>query len=181
MKPEDKLFFHEFYEENKRFMYYIVRKFTAVEADCEDLLQDATLRLMHNIPTLRQLNRYKTAKYIFLTVKSAYLDSEKIRQKDTLLFLDDEELEKAMAKQMPTLGNDPAVAARIAVSRLKAELPPRDWIILEGKYLLGLSQEEISSMIGVAPNSVRMLLHRAREKAKEILNEEHCKGGDPVG
>lgn len=175
---EDKVFFQDFYEKNKNFMYYTARKYTTVADDCEDLVQETTIRLMNNISTLRQINRYKIAKYISLTVRSVYFDSEKIKQKDNLLFLDDADLEKIMIEQLNAIGSDQIVAANIAVNKLKHELPARDWIVLEGKYLLGLSQEEIGNLIGVIPDSVRMVLHRAREKAKLILESETVRGGD---
>ena len=66
----------------------------------------------------------------------------------------------------------------MAVAKLKEELPQRDWLVLEGKYLLELSQEEISNLIGVAPDSVRMVLHRAKEKARSILKQEVAVGGE---
>lgn len=178
MKQEDKVFFQSFYEENKNYMYYIARKYTTVTEDCEDLVQETTIRLMNNVSTLKELNRNKAAKYISLTVKSAYLDCKKIKQKDNLLFLDDHDLEVIMIEQLNMVGSDQIVAASMAVTRLKNELPARDWIVLESKYILGLSQEEIGRLIGVSPDSVRMALHRAREKAKHILESETVKGGD---
>ena len=181
MERDDKIFFQSFYEEYKNYMYYIARKYVTVVEDCEDLVQDTIIRLMHNIPTLRQLSRFKIAKYISLTVKSAYLDSEKIKKKDDLIFLDDAEMEAIMIEQFHITGSDQVVAAREAIQKLKKELPARDWLLLDAKYNLGLSQEEIGRLVGVAPDSVRMLLYRAREKAKQILDPEEVKGGERNG
>ena len=153
-------------------MYYIARQYAPGQADCEDLVQDSTLRLMGRIPVLRQLTPAKKAKYIALTIRSAYIDSDRRRKKDDLLLVDDETLEALMLEQL--LRTDRR-EAESAVDQLRRELPARDWMVLEGKYLLELSQEQIAAMIGVAPDSVRMILHRAKERARNLLNE---RGGD---
>lgn len=181
MNQEDKLFFRSFYDEYKKYMYYLAGKYTTIIEDREDLVQETIIRLMNNISVLRQLNRYKIAKYISLTVKSAYLDNEKIKKKDALLFFDDANLEAIMIEQPHMAASNQIIAASHAVSRLKKELPARDWLVLDAKYILGLSQEEISNLIGVAPDSVRMVLYRARKKAKLILENETAKGGEQNG
>lgn len=170
---EDKAFFHEFYESNKNFMFYIASKYTTDPSDREDLVQDTTLRLMGQIPVLRELNAGKRAKYIALSVRSAFLDMKR-RQKDNLLYLEDAALEALMVER--ALAEAAHVTANQAVVQLKEQLPARDWMVLEGKYLLELSQEEIAEQIGVAPDSVRMILHRAKQKARQILQQ--TTGGD---
>ena len=174
----DKAFFHQFYEENKKFMYYIARQYTTTAADCEDVVQDATMRLLNNISSLREINRCKTAKYIELTIKSAYLDSEKHKQKERVVFLDDDTLEALLIERITRLNSDQELSNNLAIAKLKAELPARDWAVLEGKYILGYPQEELGRIYGVAPDSIRMVLHRAREKAKKILDQDTAEEGD---
>lgn len=169
---KDKEFFLTFYSEYKHYMYYIAQKYTPEQADCEDLVQDSTLRLMSRIPILKQLTPAKKAKYIALTIRSAYIDSDRRRKKDNLLLLDDEMLEALMLEQLLQIDRQEAESA---VAQLRKELPARDWMVLEAKYLLELSQEEIARMIGVASDSVRMILHRAKERARNLLND---RGGE---
>lgn len=83
-----------------------------------------------------------------------------------------------MAKEL-ILGNlDQQLHAKTIVAKLKSELPRKDWILLEGKYLMGLSQEELGNLIGISSDSVRMTLHRAKLKAKQLLSEYGVVGGD---
>lgn len=149
-------------------MYYIAGRFTGNPADQEDLVQDATIRLMNNISTLKQLNRCKIAKYIVLTIRTAFLDHAR---KEYILFLDDNSLEERMIEHIGISDAEDQLFAKLAIAQLKKELPTRDWIILEGKHFIGLSEEELSQLAGVSQNSVRMVLHRARERAKKILQE----------
>lgn len=178
LEKDDHAFFQQFYEDNKGFIYYIAKKYTNNAADCEDLVQETIVRLIKNISSIRVLDRCKIAKYIVLTVRAVYLDGERRKNKEKLIFMDDESLEALMAEQLSVYGRDEQISAGQAVKELRAALSDRDWMLLEGKYILGLSQEELAEKIGVAPDSVRMVLHRARTKAKAILNVNAVKGGE---
>lgn len=53
----------------------------------------------------------------------------------------------------------------------------RSWIrgrrqLLENKYVLNMSDAEIASALGVKPSSVRMLLTRARSKARKAIEKK---------
>ena len=177
MEPDDKAFFLGFYEEYKNFMYYIAQKYAPAQPDCDDLVQEAVLRLMGNCSALKMLDRCKAVKYIVLTIRSAYLDQERRRQKDNLLLLEDNMLEFLMLEQLVAADAEHKHNTMLAVDQLKETLPARDWMVLEGKYIQELSQEELAAQIGVAPDSVRMILHRAKQKARQIL-QQHAGGED---
>ena len=169
---EEKDLFLQFYESNKKFIYYIAGKYTSTQMDCEDLVQDSIVRLLKNISTIRQLGRCETAKYIVLTVRAAFIDNEKRRHHISTVYLDDEFLESLIKAERLIADDIPDIEARMDVELLKKALPPRDWLVLEGKYMLGYSQEELGSMLGVSPDSVRMILWRAKERARKILHQE---------
>ena len=88
-------------------------------------------------------------------------------EKIELLSLLPHELEALMLERLLHMDRQ---EAETAVDTLRAQLPVRDWMVLEAKYLLEMNQEEIAAMIGVAPDSVRMILHRAKERARNLLN-----------
>lgn len=172
ISPGDKAFFLQFYEEYKRFLYYTAGKYVSSQADCEDLVQDAIVRLLKNIPSLRELNGCKTAKYIVLTVRTAFLDSEKRRHGSNAIYMSDELLETLIKAELLVAEGIPDLSAKMEVEILKNSLQPRDWLVLEGKYILGYSQEELGRLVGVSPDSVRMILWRAKEKARKILHQD---------
>ena len=174
---DDKDFFHSFYEEYKNFMFYIARKYVSSQEDCEDIVQEATIRLINNIPSLRELTKNKTAKYIALTIRSVFMDNEKRKHGDQTLLLNDETLEKLIKAEVMIADSMPDLSARLEVELLKQSLDPRDWMVLEGKYFMGYTQEELAPKLGVSPDSVRMVLSRARENARKILQREVKIGG----
>ena len=115
------------------------------------------------------MGREQTAKYIELTVKTSYLDIEQRKCKEKLILLDEAALE-AMLRQTDT------DSASEAVDTLRADLRDRDWAVLEGKYILGYSDQELSSIFGISANSMRSLLSRARRRARKILSITHKEG-----
>lgn len=177
----DRAFFQRFYEENKNFIYYIARQYASDSPNCDDIVQDAAIRLMRNIPALKELNRNKTAKYIAATVKTVFIDHKRKQNRENAVMFDNDFSNFSFCDQLYQQDLDLFLSNNLSISKLKMELSARDWMVLECKYLLGYSQQEISELIGVSPDSVRMILHRAKKKARVILEQDAIKGGDHIG
>lgn len=172
MSSRDKAFLEQFYQENRRFIFFIAGKYTVINDEQEDLVQDTMERLLCNISTLRELSEPKAKKYIALTVKAVYLDGEKKKRASGITELDDSALESLARAGLVPWTDTHNNSANLAVEQLRKELDHRDWFVLEGKYILGYSQEELGRQLGVAPDSVRMIICRAKEKARKILHPE---------
>lgn len=56
--------------------------------------------------------------------------------------------------------------------RVWPQLDLRTRQLLEDKYVLNMSDAEIASALGVKPSSVRMLLTRARSKARKAIEKK---------
>lgn len=56
--------------------------------------------------------------------------------------------------------------------RIWPQLDSRTRQLLEDKYVLNMSDAEIASALGVKPSSVRMLLTRARSKARKAIEKK---------
>ena len=94
-----------------------------------------------------ELNHPKTVKYIALTVKSVFLDHQKkvLAAKETEL---DEDKLATLLEQSSIHTNAELQQSKLEVYQLKQTLSERDWLVLEGKYILGYSQDELSELIG---------------------------------
>ena len=64
------------------------------------------------------------------------------------------------------------------ISLALKKLPDMERILLEGKYLLQYSDEELAEQLDCKPNSIRMGLTRARRHAFSILSETDWEGDD---
>lgn len=180
LSPEETDFFHRFYQEYKGFIFYIANRYTTSQTDCEDVVQDSVIRLLCNTKVLMELNHPKRVKYIALTVKSAFLDHERRVLAAKEVDLDEEKL-AALLERTSMHADADQTRTKLDVYQLRQTLSERDWLVLEGKYILGYSQEELSELIGVSPDSIRMILHRARKNARDILLTETNAGGGEHG
>ena len=176
-ETEDKLFFEKFYEQYNLFLYYIARQKCNNEDDVNEVVQEALLRLLKNISVLKEINAAKTQKYIALTVRAVFLDLEKKKHADMAIPLDEAIMEALHCDGMQIEREMEGIDRKGQLQRLKDGLSDRDWFVLEGKYIVGYSDAELAQQMGVAPNSIRMILSRAKKKARAILRPEK-NGGD---
>lgn len=167
LTEEDRAFMETLYENHKKTMYYAALRECHDPHLANDLMQDCLVNLIKNISTIRKLDCCKIDAYIVVAIRRLYINHAKKESRATLLPIDqpfiaavvDEksaevELEKETTKQ--------------TVKALLDQLSPRDQLILQSKYILGLNEEEIAAAVGCKPNSVRTLLCRARDRAKAI-------------
>lgn len=173
-------FFRDFYEENKKLIYYLAVQHIPPGTDPDDLVQEVVLRLMDYVPTLMKLrsSRSRLASYLSLTVRSVYVDRIRSDQSERLTIIPIQMLEAICedeARHTPPLSD---MAAHWDVAMLRECLPDRDWNLLTGKYLMGYSDQELARRHGCAPDSVRMVLSRARKNARKLLEDQDENGGE---
>lgn len=177
IEDSDQVFIQKLYHDHKGLMIYTASKYTDNPSDREDIVQEAVYRLMKNIIVLRDIPCCNLKRYIVLTVRSVFLDMQKKRGGEVVLSLEEEQLEAVLRRELLQEDGISELSAKLDVWLLKKELPERDWVLLEGKYMHELSDERLGQMIGVSGDSVRMLLSRARKKAKDILIGSLKEGG----
>ena len=165
MDKFDREFMLRLYERYISYLFFVAGKFTDSQPDREDLVHDALLRLMKNVPVLRTLEPNALAGYLYLTVRSVWMDSRRREQPLT------EDILERLANRDPEEAN----LAKWDVAALKEKLPERDWFLLHAKYVTGCSDAEIGGILGCTPGSVRTLLTRARRRAKAILESKEEK------
>lgn len=180
LTPEDKEFFQRFYEDHIGLIAYFARRYSLGESDCDDLIQDVVLRLLRRIPSLRNIqgNPGKIAYYIRSTVQSAFIDhfwedKNRINLSCPNEILDTIIEERLAAQRMPFDNS------YWDVQLLKQKLPERDWLLLEGKHIIGYTDEELAKLYGCSKDSIRMALSRARKRARYILFTSNEEGGAP--
>lgn len=163
MTDEESQFVQEFYAANGARIQYLLRKYISDPNDLQDALQDVLIRFIKNITTLKQMNAQDAAGYLSQTVKTTCIDRRRAmlnaQNYETLAFLEMEHSVQSPAER----------TGRWELEYLKHSMEPRDWEVLERKYIIGYSDEEIARCLGCNPASVRMLLTRARKRARKIL------------
>ncbi len=154
------------YQEFETLMYSIVRKYHSNPTIQEDIVQECVLKLIEKVPLLRSFNRYMLASYIAATVRNASINE--LRKAEPLPL---QEPEFNGHSHDQNVENDiiHVLIQREKVSLMWENLSQEDRILLEGRYLLGYSDEEISEILKCKPSSVRMKMTRARRNAVGTL------------
>jgi RNA polymerase sigma-70 factor (ECF subfamily) len=126
----------------------------------DDLLQETFCRLLLHPQSVANLDALEIRRYLFRIATNLLRD--RWRSGDTTPFTDPPE---------PTTHPEPddSLASSIDIRRMLRHLKPRERELLWLAYVEGMDHAEISSATGLNRLSVRTLLFRARNKAKQFL------------
>lgn len=176
--PKDEAFFDQFYRDYKQFLYYFARKYVPADA-CDDLVQDVLERLLKQEQTIKGISneRGKLLYYLHAATQSAVVDRFRANSGATVITYPPEVLD-AIVENRIAAQRLPFEDSYWDIQLLKEKLPTRDWKLLEGKYLIGYSDEELGRFYKCSKDSVRMALTRARRMAREILFNNDAEGGE---
>lgn len=146
-------------------VYRLVWRMTGGKGDCEDITQEAFLRLWKNPAQVKEVAALKG--WLMRVASNAVIDrSRKPRHGD----LDSEpELTDPLAR--PDAPLDRAEAARLIDARIAA-LPERQRLALSLVYFEGLSNIEAANAMEATVEAVESLLARARRSLKESLSPQ---------
>ncbi len=162
------------YEEFHKLMFYTARKYVSDQYDCEEIVQESLTHLIEKIDTLRGKKRSMICGYIVSTVKNTsinYINRQAAKDRRTV------SLEDGLTDQSDTLelSLDELIQRKDVGETLLAvleQLPASDQLLLEGKYFLDYSDEELAEQLGCKPGSIRMKLTRARRTMLKLLAEK---------
>lgn len=140
----------------------------------EDLVNDVFVKLIGKVTLLRTFESCRTTAYVVYTSRSVainYIKHNDVENKH-ILYVDDLEIyEDTYTEDAPeeiVMRKDELRILADAISRL----PQSQKDILYFKYRLKMSDEEIAQILGIATNSVREYLTRARRHAKTLMDKE---------
>lgn len=172
-KQEELELFHQY----KRFVFAKTKLYTTDQLLQEDIAQETWISLFRNVETLKQLSCKARMTYIALTVRSSALDY--LAKAESRTFLTPEPAEVDTEDGVPSA--EEAFLQDNAVSGygLWDHLSKEDQQLLIGRYIEGLSDIELAQRCNVKPSSIRMMLTRARRRAKRFIlaeMEEHDEG-----
>jgi RNA polymerase sigma-70 factor (ECF subfamily) len=168
----DRQFMSELYERYRRIMYSKAMEHLADPQDADDLIQDCLEKLIKNVSTLRSLDDCALISYIVATVRNTAINlSKHLKVESRHVYLTDFEDEDPA--DFATLPEDILLSNEFsnAFAKVFDTLSEDDQLLLRGKYVLEMEDEELADIFGCAPNSIRMKLTRARRRAVKCLLE----------
>lgn len=176
--PEDADFLCKLYTDYHRLMYATAGKFTSSQEDKEDIVQDALVKMVKYVAYLRKLDGCTLPSAVVILTRNTAINFARHRsivQKHTSPSGWDPD-------EIPPGSDVSTVEDMVALSEMRngldtiwPKLSENDRILLEGRYILGLSDDELAEFVGCKPSSVRMKLTRARRNAlAEMKRIDFC-------
>lgn len=178
--PEDENeqnFILAMYEQYKYIMFQTAKKFESAADRAEDLIQEVLVKLIEKAPVLMSLEDHCLASYIIQTIRNTA--ANRIRSKRTSeKYIDarelTEEAETSLQQWADRVIEDDVLRSLESdeLWSIFESLPDRTQLLLRGKYQFSLDDAELARLIGCRPDSIRMMLTRARRQALELLVKE---------
>lgn len=176
--PDDKEYMLWIYEEFQNLMFYTAKKYINDQMTCEDIVQECIVKLIQKIDVIRGKERCILAGYIVSIIRNVsinYLKSEGVRQKHSVGF-DEETMDQLPSSELSIeeilLAKEKSSLISIAMEQLSVT----ERLLLEGKYILEYSDDELAKQLNCKSGSIRMKLTRARRHALSILSQMDWKG-----
>lgn len=171
----DRAFILDLYNSHYAFVRKTIFNITKENKDIEDLINDVFIKLIEKLPVLKMLNKYKTVTYVYYTAKSIAINHiihRDIENKHLYYGLDKDLSECFISDECSLESKILNDSEFEALGRTILNLPQKQRDLLNYKYILELTDTEIGELIGIAANSVREYLTRARHDAKTLIKEE---------
>ena len=173
---ENQAFLEGLYGRMKPLLLRLIRSMNASESETEDILQESFLRLWEKVDRLRSLPEKKCFSYVYTTVKNTALKQLRSASRQPGLSLEDTEAPETgpgPEEYLLTLEKEGQFRAAMA------ELDERTRQLLTLRYLLEEDDRHIAEALAVQPDSVRMMLTRARKRLKtEMMRLEDSGKGE---
>lgn len=168
---DDRDFMEWLFLEYHPLMYATIRKVIHDQWTCEDVLQESVRKFIDHIPQLREMDAASCTNYIVVACRYNAIEEEKRQRRAPFPVgngvIDIASRDAEDPERQILLLDDADVLWRVW-----PQLDSRTRQLLEDKYVLNMSDAEIASALGVKPSSVRMLLTRARSKARKAIEKK---------
>ena len=161
----DRAAFSEIVSRHYQPVYRLVWRMTGGRSDCEDITQEAFLRLWQNPAQVREAAALKG--WLMRVASNAVIDRSRKPKTSAL----DSEPELQDPRARPDAPLDRAEAARLVDAKI-AELPERQRLALSLVYFESMTNIEAAAAMEASVEAVESLLARARRSLKESLTPQ---------
>lgn len=167
---DSRQFMEQLYVKYSKLIYSQVYKLTRDSYEVEEIVQESLVNLIEKVDLLQTLPRDRLVNYLISTARyTGYAFFRKKRKVEEIPIEEDETV--LFDKGAFQNGLDELMIQKMESEQLYqvwSQLRERDQLVLNMKYILDQSNEEIAEALGVKPGSIRMLLTRAK---RNLLSE----------
>ena len=160
----DRKAFEEIVRLTHRRVYSLAFRLVRDRTEAEDVAQDAFLRMYRGLAGFREEARFET--WMYRVVTNCALSSMRRRGRFGILLAEEEDADIAVPDRAEQTALD-----RDSIERALDVLPEGQRAALVLKDVYGLSGQEIARELGIEEGAVKVRVHRARKRLKELLTE----------
>ncbi len=160
----------ELYRRYGRTMLYITHGILRDAGLAEDAVSEAFVRIIENLEKIDMNDCYKTRGFVVVIARHTALNILKLQKRDTVVPFEDYTDYSNGAE--PVFEHVTVREACTKIANAIAELHKSYADILYLKYVMDYSGDEISKILGISPENVRVRLGRARQALKNQLRKE---------
>ena len=169
--PEDHDVITDFFIKNMLLLYTEARKYLSVQEDVEDVVYEAIARIIDKMDVFRDLLPIQQQQYGKVIVRNLSFSLLKKRARfttvpfedvDNYLLIDEDQLPDNLVLQQMKLEQ---------MRSIWALMPVEERLLLEQKYILKWSDEDLAARFGIKTQSVRMRLTRAKRRIIQLMKE----------
>lgn len=167
----DRVFMTAVYTRYRWLMYDTVKQVVSDHWLAEDVSQATLVKLIDKIGKLKLLNETQMVNYIITTCKHTAYNEMRNRTRHPVFSIDEEW--DTTSDEYGVRDIEDRLIHEDELYRMTdiwAKLDERSRFVLESRYILEKTDAEIAQTLKVNPNSVRMILTRARKKAFSLMN-----------
>jgi RNA polymerase sigma-70 factor (ECF subfamily) len=158
----DEQAFHLFYLETVRPLHAYAVRVLGNASHADDIVQESYFRILRTPPATNETRQLKAV--LFKIASNLIIDYWRNRKFDAVPTTDDHRFEGS---------SDPAdVALSLDMARTFAKLKPQERQLMWLAYVEGSDHREIATTLGIGQWSVRVMLHRAKQKLARLIKRE---------
>jgi len=187
LRAGDEAAFTEAFDANHASLVRIARLFTKNESAAEEIAQDTWVAVMNALDSFEGRSSFKTW-IVRICVNRAKTRAARDGRQVPVAGLGDDDPPSSSESRFGAFGTFKARPAdfqatpetlfaerevRAAIERFIAELPDAQRAVVTLRDVEGLSSEEVCNALDLSESNQRVLLHRARTRLRDALEELH--------
>ena len=151
------------------YVFTLVMRYITSREQAEEVAQDVFVKAYRCLADFKGNSKFST--WLYTIVNTTCLSALRRKKEEAILLDGEKMLMVADGQQQPADYLEQKTQKQLIQKALK-RLPETDALVLNLFYLAEQSLEEIGIVAGLTPNNVKVRLFRARQKLREVMENE---------
>lgn len=157
---EEQSKFEILYKQHRSLMFYVARRILGSDADAEDAVHDAFVRIAENMGRIDEPSGVKAQAYVVTIAENRAIDLYRKKHRH----------ESVPLENYTGISVDMQDTTGLTLCLQKLSLQQRSVLLL--KYLYGFSAREIGNLLDLTQANVIKIDQRAKKKLQQLCQEE---------